>query len=64
MRVSVSPQQLSIIFKQGDDENMVENVTPGVNQGLEVVVDRHSDRQALIMFFIAIIMSLSLTILN
>ena len=30
---------------KAEEENKVENVTPGENQGLEVVVDRRSDRQ-------------------
>ena len=30
---------------KAEEENKVESVTPGENQGLEVVVDRRSDRQ-------------------
>ena len=30
---------------EGEKRDKVERVTPGENQGLEVVVDRHSDRQ-------------------
>ena len=30
---------------EGEERDEVERVTPGENQGLEVVVDRHSDRR-------------------
>ena len=30
---------------EGEEKDKVERVTPGENQGLEVVVDRHSDRR-------------------